>query len=86
MKVAMEIGDQLEVAIVSGGQIVGSLAIQLNSVVGAKASKPGRPAKAAAEAAPAKRKGRRKLSPEAKARMSDAQKARWAKKREAKPE
>jgi len=85
MKVALEAGDVLDIALLEDDRVVGTLSLQLNLGRGIKA---GRPAKAAAAPAdhgaeaPRKRRGRKPLSAETKARMAAAQKARWEKLRQ----
>jgi hypothetical protein len=77
MKVAMEIGESLDVALIDGDRMVGTLSLSLRGVTAAG------PVKAAAVAAAAKKAGRRggkrKVSPESRAKMAEAQKKRWAK-------
>jgi hypothetical protein len=87
MKVALEFGESLEVALVQGDRIVGSLTLSLKGV-GASPVVRSRAtvAEAAAEEAPAdaprrgrrKGKGRRQFSEEARARIAEAQRKRWA--------
>lgn len=80
MKVALEQGDTLEVAILEGDRVVGTLCLEMRS---ATASSVVRPAAVAAAAGAYKRGGRRggkrNISPEARARMAEAQRRRWAK-------
>lgn len=91
MKVSLEKGDTVEIAIVEGDRIVGSLSLTLGGAPAAAARRPGRPAgstnAAPTAGAPKKRErrgGRRVISPEARQRMADAQKKRWAKYRQQK--
>lgn len=83
MKVALEAGEVLEVAVLDGDKVVGTLSLQLKTLSGASSAvKRGRPAGASekaesAEPARKRRKQRKPLSDETKARMAAAQKARW---------
>lgn len=83
MKVALENGEVLDIALVEGDKIIGTLSLQIKGLGGA--SRAGRPAgtsASAANAAPRKqRKPRKPMSAESKARMAAAQKLRWEKKR-----
>ena len=77
MRISLEKGEVLEVAIVEGDRVVGSLSLTLRDMV---ASAPKAAAQAAMAAAPVPRKrrtGKRYVSPEARARMAEAQKRRW---------
>lgn len=82
MKVALEFGEALEVALLENNRVVGSLSLVLRTA-GAAPRVAAAPAKAAAPAAAKASRKRRQLSPEARARMATAQKERWAKKRAA---
>lgn len=81
MRVALEAGEVLEVAVLDGDKVVGTLSLKLNGLGSAK--RPGRPS--ASESAGAsttgtkKRRQRKPMSAETRARMAEAQKARWAK-------
>lgn len=81
MKVALETGEVLDVALVEGDRIIGTLSLQLKGLAGST-PRVGRPAgstTANAAAAPRKqRKQRKPMSAEARARMSAAQKERWS--------
>ena len=83
MRVALEAGELLEVAITEGDRIVGTLSLQLNSIGGSSKAASRSTVSSAGAAAPARkqRKTRKPMSPEARARMAAAQKARWAKAR-----
>lgn len=89
MKVALDLGEKLEVAILEGNRVVGSLSLVLNGfgavavkvAEAAAAPKKGK-AKAAAKAkAEPKKRGKRTVSAESRIRMAEAQKLRWAKKK-----
>lgn len=87
MKVALDTGDVLDVAILDGDRVVGTVSLQIKSLVGVTPKAAPKSASAAAStagsaSAPAatgtrKRKARKPLSEEARARMAAAQKARW---------
>jgi hypothetical protein len=81
MKVTLEKGEVLEVAIIEGDRVVGSLSLTLRDTVPSAAAAPAKPrAAAAAPAAPARKRrasGKRNVSPEARARMAEAQRRRW---------
>ena len=86
MKVALEAGEVLDIALLEGERVIGTLSLELKGLV--SASRVGRPAgsskaaSAAAEGAGAGRRRKRKpMSPEAKARMAEAQRKRWEKTR-----
>jgi hypothetical protein len=95
MRVSIAKGETLEINITEGDRIVGSLSISLNGIGGSSraASAPAvdgepkrrgrKPGAAKAAAAPSGRKSRN-YTPEAKARMRDAQQRRWAAVRAAK--
>ncbi|MCX7718257.1 MAG: hypothetical protein N2111_07635 [Candidatus Sumerlaeaceae bacterium] len=77
MRISLEKGEVLDVAITEGDRVVGSLSLTLRDLV---PSAPKAAAKAPAAAAPATRKrrtGKRNVSPEARARMAEAQRRRW---------
>ncbi|MGI8907205.1 MAG: hypothetical protein ACR2IE_12030 [Candidatus Sumerlaeaceae bacterium] len=79
MKVTLERGEILDVALIDNDRIIGTLSLQLRGLsVGARFSGASAPAAAADNAG--KRNGRRRkrgpLSPEARARMADAQRRR----------
>lgn len=83
MKVALELGEKLEVAVIEGNKIVGSLSLELNGFGNvAKAAEPAA-AKKPAKAERKTRRGGHKFSAESRKRMSEAQKARWADKKPA---
>lgn len=82
MKVALEAGEVLDVAILDGERVIGTLSLQLN--LGGAKQRVGRPAAASpkAAAAPAaegtgRRKKRKPMSPETRAKMAEAQRKRW---------
>ena len=77
MKVALEKGEMLSVAILENDRVVGVLKLQLGQAEG-KAEKPA----AQKKAAPGKKK--RNIPPESRRKMAEAQKRRWAKVRAAK--
>lgn len=84
MKVAIESGDVLEVAVSEGDRIIGVLKVELvlGQVSAARAKAPRAAVQrvvaesAADEAARGGRRRRRRASPEARARMAEAQKRR----------
>lgn len=82
MKVALDLnsGEALEVALLEGDRVVGSLSLRINGLAGGASR--GRASSAAKEATTAtttQRKPRRRMSAETKAKMAAAQKARWEK-------
>lgn len=86
MKVALESGEVLDIAILDGERVVGTVSLQLKDMI--STSRAGRPAGSSAKAASSEggegrktRKRRKPMSDEARARMAAAQKARWEKKR-----
>lgn len=87
MKVALEIGEALDVVLVEGDKLVGTLSLSLRGV--GSGSGRGRSAGAGTSSeASSKEPGltktgrrRRTLSPEARAKMAEAQRRRWAKTR-----
>lgn len=87
MKVALENGEVLDIALVEGDRIIGTLSLQLKGLAGAP--KAGRPAAASQQSESAAsapngrkaRKPRKPMSPEGRARMAAAQKLRWEQKR-----
>jgi hypothetical protein len=88
MKVALEQGESLEVAILQNDRVVGTLSMRLQGVgTGSVGATRQQSAPAAPSAVPAKRGrkrgrragGRRNISPEARAKMAEAQRKRWAK-------
>lgn len=84
MKVALDLnsGEALEVALLEGDRVVGTLSLRLSGL-GGSASRAGRsavaPKESSATGTTTQRKPRRKMSPETKAKMAAAQKARWEK-------
>jgi hypothetical protein len=75
MKVALEKGEVLEVALLENDKVVGILSFELKGVGVAPVSRA-----AASSSASAAKRGRNKkryVSPEARARMADAQRRRW---------
>ncbi len=85
MKVALDLnsGEALEVALLEGDRVVGNLSLRISGLAGGSTSRAGRSAAAPKESSTSgsttQRKPRRKMSPETKARMAAAQKARWEK-------
>ena len=88
MKVALESGEVLEVAILDGERVVGTLSLQMKGV--GSSSRVGRPAgapKAAAASDGATRRRKRKpMSAETRAKMAEAQRRRWGNREEGNPE
>lgn len=84
MKVALEQGETLEVAILDNDRVVGTLSMEMRGP--GAAARPQRAASAAPQAAKAvgRRRGKRNISREARARMAEAQRRRWAKYRQEK--
>jgi len=90
MKVALEAGEVLEVAVLDGDRVVGTLSLQLKGLSSGTRGV-GRPAgstveraastSAAEPAAAGRRRKRKPLSPETKAKMAEAQRRRWEKSR-----
>lgn len=93
MKVALERGEVLEIALLEGNSVVGTLSLQLQGNArgtsvsfssGSSASAGGSSASQSAGSTTSGkrgRRGRRQLSPEARERMRQAQLRRWAKTR-----
>lgn len=87
MKVALEAGEVLDVALIEGDRIIGTLSLQLKGLTAT--SRVGRPALSEARATGEgatpgrRRKPRKPLSAETKARMAEAQRRRWEAKRNA---
>lgn len=80
MKVALEADEVLEVAVLDGDKVIGTLSLQLKGLTSASSARRGRPpAIAKEEATPRKRRQRKPMSAETRARMAAAQKARWEK-------
>lgn len=87
MKVALESGEVLDIALIEGERVIGTLSLQLKDLT--STSRAGRPAGVSARASASDgagegrktRKRRKPMSDEARARMAAAQKARWEKKR-----
>jgi len=86
MKVALEIGEVLDVALLEGERVIGTLSLELKGLAGA--SRVGRPASATREAkavagteGTGRRRKRKPMSAESRARMAEAQKRRWEKNR-----
>lgn len=88
MKVALELGEALEVAILQNDRVVGTLSMRLQGPSGGAARQQAAPV-AAPAAVGRKRRGRkpgrkaggrrRNISAEARAKMAEAQRRRWAK-------
>jgi hypothetical protein len=87
MKVALDAGDTLDVALLDGDRVIGTLSLQIKGLSGSTPKVVTRAASTASEnsgsstSASRKRKQRKPLSEEAKARMAAAQKARWDRRR-----
>lgn len=88
MKVALEIGEALDIALVEGDRIIGTLTLQLKGLAGSsnKVARPAAASQASDSAASSGnnrkvRKLRKPMSPEGRARMAAAQKLRWEQKR-----
>jgi len=86
MKVALEIGEVLDIALLEGERVIGTLSLELKGLAGS--TRVGRPALASArenKAAAAgvegsgRRRKRKPMSAESRARMAEAQKRRWEK-------
>ncbi len=80
MKFTLERGETLDVTLVENDRVVGTLSLELKGVFGG--AKSAKMVSAAASEKTDGRKPRRRLSAEARARMAEAQKRRWDKKRE----
>lgn len=76
MKITLEKGENLEVVIVDKEKVIGKLSLQLLAPV-AVATEKAVPAELKAEP-PAKKTRKRMLSPEARERLAQAQRERWA--------
>lgn len=90
MKVTLEKGELIEIALTEGNQIVGTLSLQLQlgaTTLPQRGRPAGRPAgsttasqsEAPAGGKPGRKRGGRKISAEARARMAEAQRRRWEK-------
>ena len=85
MKVALEIGEVLDVALLDGERVIGTLSLELKGLAGV--SRVGRPASSAREKSAAtgsneaagRRRKRKPMSAESRARMAEAQRRRWEK-------
>ncbi len=81
MKIALELGESLDVVLMSKEQVVGTLSLQIRGLAQAVAQPKAQAAKAAVSetrpTGPAKKK--RTMSPEARERLRQAQLRRWAK-------
>lgn len=79
MKVALEAGEMLEVAVLDGDRVVGTLSLQMKSADSAR--RVGRPAGStvakAAEGGTGRRRKRKPMSAETRAKMAEAQRKRW---------
>ncbi len=93
MKVTLEKGETLDVALVENDRIVGTLSLQLRGVALAGStravSEPSRrsveaPAEKAASTGRGPGRRKRQISAEARAKMADAQRRRWEKYRQGK--
>jgi hypothetical protein len=83
MRVALETGEVLDVALIEDGRIVANLSLQLKSGNTSRLTARATSTGASAEGGNARGRGRRKrvLSPEAREKMRQAQLRRWAKTR-----
>ena len=83
MKVALEIGETLEVAILEENRVVSTLSLSLRPASAPRRATSEAPAKSSTPS-PASKGGRKRraISPEGRARMAAAQKARWAARKE----
>ncbi len=87
MKVALENGEVLDIALVEGDRIIGTLSIQLKGLAGAGKASRSAVASQQSESASTSglgkktRKPRKPMSAEGRARMAAAQKKRWEEKR-----
>lgn len=87
MKVALENGEVLDIALVEGDRIIGTLSLQLRGLAGspktprATASSQVNDQAGSSTAGRKVRKARKPMSPEGRARMAAAQKLRWDKRR-----
>jgi hypothetical protein len=91
MRVALEQGESLEVAILENNRVVGTLSLEMRAAGGsAQAARPAASASASASAPQQKRAasssgkrgrrgGKRNISPEARQKMAEAQRRRWEK-------
>lgn len=88
MKVTLEKGEPLDIALIEQDRVVGTLSIVLNGSFGSKSSSRESARSSApdlsSETLTKTGRKRRNISPEARARMADAQKRRWEKQRAAK--
>ena len=92
MKVTLEKGETLDVALVEGDRIVGTLSLQLREIgsgagVRTVSDSTRRAAEATAESATGTTRTvrrKRQISPEARAKMAEAQRRRWEKYRQGK--
>lgn len=78
MKVALEIGETLEVAILEENRVVSTLSLSLRPAGAPRRAQSEAPAKSTSSPSPKGGRKRRAISPEGRARMAAAQKARWA--------
>ncbi len=78
MKITLEKGENLEVIIVEKDKVIGKLALQLTGVPVLAVEKAAPVATEERSEFPAKRTRKRNLSPEARARLAEAQRQRWA--------
>ncbi len=89
MKVALELGEVLDVALVEGDRIIGTLSLELKGLSGSSSRTVGRPSGASAKTASTaadsavtgRRRKRKPMSDEARKRMAEAQRKRWEKSR-----
>ena len=87
MKVALEAGEVLDIALIEGERIIGTLSLQLKGLsagsrLGRTAGTSARAASAPAEGTGSGRRRKRKpMSDEARQRMAEAQRKRWEKAR-----
>jgi hypothetical protein len=91
MKVALEAGEVLEVAVLDGERVVGTLSLQLKGLssggrgvgrpAGSTSERAASPSAAESASGAGRRRKRKPLSPETKAKMAEAQRRRWEKSR-----
>jgi hypothetical protein len=82
MKIALEKGENLEVVIVDKDKLIGKLSLQLLGsarIVEERHDVPSAPEAVSAQGeAPQRKRRKRQLSPEARERLAEAQRRRWA--------
>ncbi|MGB9690675.1 MAG: hypothetical protein ACPL7D_00740 [Candidatus Sumerlaeaceae bacterium] len=78
MKITLEKGENLEVVIVDKDKVIGKLVLQLSRLPVLAVEKASAAVAEPKADAPAKKTRKRSLSPEARARLAQAQRERWA--------